>query len=63
MMVCNLLHFRDFVMIFFIDKTWRGEIGVRFNTQDDEWDVDTFSAIMESLNSCFRNPDDISFLS
>jgi hypothetical protein len=42
------------------DNTWRGDIGVIFDSTNDRWDPEEYGDLIESLTSCFLGENEIS---
>jgi hypothetical protein len=42
------------------DNTWRGDIGVIFDSTNDLWDPEEYEDLIESLTSCFLGENEIS---
>jgi hypothetical protein len=45
---------------FLVGKTWRGDIGVMFDTENKHWDLEVYNELIESLTSCFWGPNEVS---
>ena len=39
----------------FLDRTWRGHLGVAFDMTSQEWDLESYRRIVLSISSCFRS--------
>jgi hypothetical protein len=42
------------------DNTWRGDIGVIFDSGNEPWDLEMYRDLIESLTSCFLGENEIS---
>jgi hypothetical protein len=42
------------------DNTWRGDIGVIFDSDNEPWDPEVYRDLIESLTSCFLGENEIS---
>jgi hypothetical protein len=37
------------------DRTWRGHLGVAFDTTERVWDAKSYRIIIKAISSCFRS--------